>query len=98
MPRYITKGGMIKCHAYQFLDNVDCEITRLAKTNPDAVKIVGKSPDLRAIFVDVNDSDVALAVPLDYYLVFYEDGEVSVMSPEMFSAHYELDNPYLKGQ
>lgn len=98
MPRYISKGGAIKCHAYRFLDNDDCEIAHLAKTNPDAVKIVGRSPDLRTIFVDVNDSNVASAVPLHYYLVFYDDGEVSVMSPEMFSAHYERDNPYLKGQ
>ena len=98
MPRYVTKGGMIKCHAYQFLDNDNCEIAHLSKTNPDAVKIVGRSPDLRTIFVDVNDSNVASAVHQHYYLVFYDDGEVSVMSPEMFSAHYERDNPYLKGQ
>jgi len=97
MPRYVTKGGMIKCHAYRCLENDNCEITHLAKVNQDALKIVGRSLDLKTIFVDVDDGRDAIAVPLYYYLVFYDDGEVSVMSPEVFSAHYELDNPYLKG-
>ena len=107
MPRYISKGGAIKCHAYQFLANVDyCEVNHLAKTNPDAVKIVGSKLEPRTITVHIDDSGDTLTssayrrivVPLHYYLVFYDDGEVSVMSPEMFGAHYERDNPYLKGQ
>lgn len=97
MPRYITKGGMIKCHAHQFLDNANCEIGHLNKTNRDAVEIVGYNPKSRTIYVDVNGCADTIKIPLHYYLVFYDDGEVSVVSPEAFSAHYELTNPYLKG-
>ena len=99
MPRYISKGGAIKCHAYRFLADVDyCEVNHLAKTNPDVVKIVGGSIEPRTISVVVDQSNDVSVVPLHYYLVFYTNGEVSVMSPEMFSAHYERDNPYLKGK
>src|SRR5699024_12438846 len=102
MPRYVTKGGMIKCHAYQFLDNVDyCEVNHLAKTNPDAVKIVGSKLEPPTITVHIDDSGDTLkssayrriVAPRLYYLVFYTNGEVSAMSSDMFSAHHERDNP-----
>lgn len=96
MPRYISKGGAIKCHAYQFLDNANCEVYNLAKVNPDVVKVVGGSIEPRTISVVVDQSNDVSVVPLHYYLVFYNDGEVSIMSPEIFRAHYMRDNPFLR--
>lgn len=97
MPRYVSKGGMIKCHAYQFSDNVMCDVTNLTMQNPDSVKVVSYSFEPPTISLLLVGSEDKLVVPLDYYLVFYDDGEVSVVSPEAFSAHYELANQYLKG-
>lgn len=97
MPRYVSKGGTIKRHAYQFLDNANCEIVELARRNPDSVKIVRCTTEPTSITVAINNYSNVITVPLHYYLVFYEDGEVSVSSPEVHSAHYELVNPYLKG-
>ena len=97
MPRYVTKGGMIKCHAYQFLDNGKCEIDNLIHRNPGSVKIVGYTDEPRTISIVVDKCDDTIVIPQYYYLVFYEDGEMSIMSPEIFTAHYEYNNPYLKG-